>query len=227
MATPVLIQKYRTQQTIFLNAGALVQPIWQAGPNGSRIHAISFTQTDTNAGVLQLFQGKVLTDNALCAPNYPRYQGLPPVLAITKAATDTVTRTNGSFIADGWRVGQICFAINENVNPQNQVLQIVTTVAAATLSLGANIFNATDATPGAGLQLVMGNLLDSITNVSGAGNTNAVPALNLMSTTNFPSFLPSPDTFLLLDSFEYLLLSVATAPASTKQYSCTVYGGDY
>ena len=70
---PMLIQKLRTERIQFVNGGAPVQPLWKAGPRGSRIHLISASQDDTGTPLMSFFRGHVLTDNAMPAPGSDRF----------------------------------------------------------------------------------------------------------------------------------------------------------
>lgn len=224
---PQFVASYRTQITQFVNAGAPAQVVWRAGPNGSRIHLMTATQDDTTTAVMSVYQGKVLTDNAKASPWLPTdVQGLCPVLALTNTTNSTITRTNGSFTADGWSVNDHLAVLNSWDNPANQVIAHATTVAAATLTFTGTVFNAAAATPSANLQLARVMPLWAVSMVSGAG-TGSVAAINLMSTTLFPAFLAAPDTFLTLAAGDVLIVQCGTLPAVNKSINVIVVGGDW
>lgn len=227
MPGPLFVGQYRSVTTTFLNAGALNQPIYKAGPNGSRIHGISASQDDTATSLIKFYKATVLTDNRLAYPGAPDTLGKGPILALTKAATDTATRTNGSFVSDGWLVGNLACIINSSDNLQNQILSYITAVAAGTLSFNGTPMNASAATPATDLQICSCFLLWSKALVNGAGNADATPALNMLSTTNYPGLYASPDTFLTLGPNQILIANIAAAPASAKNVSIVVDAGDY
>lgn len=228
MPGPLFIAAYRSQTTPFLNAGALNQVIWRAGPNGSRIHGISASQDDTATSLIKFFKGIVLTDNAQVMPGAGTPgAGLTPVLALTKAANDTFTRTNGSFITDGWQVGTQGCIIDESKNLQNQILFYPTTVVAGTITLTGTPLNATDAAPSGNIKLASVALLWSKALVASCGNADATPALNMLSTTNYPGLYAAPDTFLTLGPNQLLIANIAAAPAASKNVYLVVDGGDY
>jgi len=227
---PTFVANYRTQITQFVNSGAVTQAIWRAGPTGSRIHLMTATQDDTTTAVMSLYQGKILTDNAKPFPFAPPdLQGLCPVLAITNTTNSTITRTNGSFIQDGWSLSKMLAVLCAFDNPQNQIAPAhPTTIAAATLTFTGAIFNAAAAASAisAGVQLAQVMPLWAVSMVSGAG-TGSVAAINLMSTSLFPAFMTTPDTFLALGPNEILVCSCATLPAAAKSINVLVVGGDW
>jgi hypothetical protein len=224
---PQFVASYRNTYTQYVNAGAKAQVIWQAGSAGSRIHAIRATQDDTGTGVLSLYRGRILTDNALPFPNARRpVVGKAPILAATKTTNDHLDRTNGSFVQDGWVAGMNCAILDSTDNPQNQVIAHVTTVVAATLTYTGTPLNATAATMAASTVLALVNLLDAATLVASAG-TSGVPGMNLFSTTNDPSLLAAPDGFLILGPYELLVVNLATLPAANTSVNVTVDGGEY
>lgn len=225
---PTFVEQYRCGFTQYVNGGAPAQVVVQAGPKGSRVHAIRITQDDTTAGAVSLYRGRIITDNALPFPFARRpITGKAPILALTNTTNATITRTNGSFIQDGWVAGMMAVPLDCTDNPANQVIAHVTTVAAGTLTYTGVPFNAAAATMAASTVLAMVSLLDTITMVSGAGNTNAVPGVNLFSTTNDPSLLAAPDGFLILGPGELLIVNCGTLPAANKYISVTADFGDY
>lgn len=228
--SPQFIATTRTNGIQFVASGAPAQVAWKAGPYGSRIHLMSASQDDTTTGTLSIYRGKVLTDNSLPYVDFPltrTVKGLPPVLTATKTTNDHLDRTNGSFIQDGWVAGMMLGIINASDNLQNQIIAHVTTVAATTLTYTGTPLNATASAMSVNTQLVQCDLLWSVSMVSGAGNSNSVAAINLMSTTNFPSFLSAPDTFFVLGPGELLIVNCGTLPASNKSINVVVAGGDY
>ena len=224
---PTFVANYRSQITQFVNGGAPAQAVWRAGPNGSRIHLMSATQDDTTTAVMAVYQGKILTDNSKASPLLPEdYQGLTPILALTNSTNSTITRTNGSFIQDGWSVSKLLAVLKAWDNPANQVIAHPTTVATQTLTFTGVVFNGAAASPSPNLQLAAVNLLWTVSMVASAG-TGGVAAINLMSTTYYPGFLASPDTFLALGPNEVLVVNCGTLPAANKSIMITVVGGDW
>ena len=227
---PLLIQKLRTERIQFVNAGAPVQPLWKAGPRGSRIHLISASQDDTGTPLMSFFRGRVLTDNAMPSPGFTlgRTTGaLPPVLTATKTTNDHLDRTNGSFVQDGWVAGNLLAIINSIDNPQNQVVAHVTTVAATTLTYTGTPLNATAAAMAIFTQLVLANLMWAKTLTASAGSSNSAAAVSMMDPSLFPAFLAAPGTFISLEPGELLLVKCGTLPAANSAVMVTADGGDY
>ena len=224
-ASPTFAGTPVTKGTPFVNGGATAQVIAFAGPNGARIHAATFSQNDTSTGSIQLYKGRILTDNAQPQVGWPPYQlgkGMPPVLSV--ATTTTITRSNGSFLQDGWQVGQQLLLLNHFDTPANQVINYLTTVVAGTLTLGTAITAAT--TPAAGLQIAQVDLLWAVAAVSAAG-TGTTAQVNLLSTTYGSQLLPQPDTFLTLAPNELLIASIGTAVTSAKTQTISCEWANY
>ena len=232
---PIFIANQRANDIQFAAAGAKVQCLWQAGPNGSRLQASYATQDDTTTSVMQFYRGVVLTDNGRPMPIAP-FPGMAgwsaqlnsqmptPVLALTNT---TITRTNGSFIADGWNVGMLCGVIGCADNIQNQVIPShVTTVAAGTLTFTGAVFTAA-ATPSPMTQLVRCTPMWNVSMVNGAGVTSAVAQINMLSTAVGTSLLAAPDGFITLGPNELLLVYCTTLPAANKCITVSAHGGDY
>ena len=237
---PTFVNNYRSGSCRFVNAGEHVAVLFRGGPNGSRIHKISAAQDTTQTVDLQFFKARVLTDNSRVAPFvHPEGTGLGlhPVLALTNTTNSTITRTNGSFIQDGWRLQDGLAVLGSNTNIQNQIIGHPTTVAAGTLTFTGVMFQAADASPSPLLQLARTRLLFSKALISGAGNSGSVAGLNYMDTTLYPSLLASPDSFILLGPDELLLAgwgaygavfaSLVALPAVNKSVDIDCEGGDY
>lgn len=236
--SPIFVGGMRNNDIQFTAAGAKTQVLFQAGPNGSRIHSAYMTQDDTTTSVMQLYRGVILTDNGRPLPQGP-YPGqgwsaqmncgaLTPVLTLTNTTNSTITRTNGSFITDGWNVGMLLGVINSADNIQNQVMPShVTSLTATTLTFTGAIFQAASGTPTPAMQLVRCTPLWNVAMVSGAGVTSAVAQINLLSTAVGTSLLAAPDGFITLGPNELLLVFCTTLPAANKCITVTAHAGDY
>ena len=228
--SPIFIGGQRTNGIQFANAGAKLQCAWAAGPNGSRIHAMTLAQDDTTTGTMSLFRGRILTDNGRPYVGWSPQQStlaLTPVLAVTNTTNSTITRTNGSFFVDGWNVGMFLGILNAVDNCQNQVAPVhVTSLSATTLTFTSVVFNAAAASPCGGMLLVECEPLWGVAAVSGCG-TGTTAAVNLLSTTVGTSLLSAPDGFITLGPNELLLASCGTLPTANKAITVLTSGGDY
>jgi hypothetical protein len=224
----LFVANYRCQQTVFIPSDATCLPIWTGGPSGSRIDfANAFSNGLTSA--ITLWKGKVLTDNARAYPQSPGMvmdpiQGKTPILDI--ASTTTITRTNGSFLEDGWRAGMRIAVVGAFNNFQNMIApQIISTVVAGTITLGTAL-NASDTTPGGQLQLVKCVGLYTVSVTSGAGGSGAA-SVSLLSQASCPGILGQPTSYLTVGGYEVLLASLGTAPSSGNTMEIEVWGGDW
>lgn len=159
---------------------------------GQRIIAGTVSSTDTVARDVLLYRGNVLTSQTQTV-------NAPGTLAV--ATSSTVTRTTGSFAADGWTVGDALMvfgaapaawgltgAPDYSVNAGTYtllasvgILALVTGVSALTLTV-----NGTPLTPESlvGCRLVRVAQVARNTVAIGAGNAAATPASLLLGTAN-------------------------------------------
>src|ERR1019366_300924 len=139
MSSPTFAGIYKSLPTQFGFSGPLAQVCYYGGPNGSRIHRVSLATTQTTSmPTVTLYKGTVLTDNTRAYPGARPGLGLCPIIAV--GSTTTITRTNGSFIIDGWTIGQKIALINDTASVGNNVVALIhasTAVAAATITLAA------------------------------------------------------------------------------------------
>lgn len=224
-ALPITVGNWRTVDTQFVNGGASAQTIFQAGPWGARVHAaIATANQGSYTPTLTLYKGQVLTNNALPSPGHPWMQQPGKCPGLDIATTTTITRTNGSYIVDGWQTGNLCFIANDWTTPANQVVDPITVTSATTLTL-TNAVSA-DTTPNAALQLVRVVPLVTYTMVQSAGLVAGTGALNLLDPTKIPLLFQAPDVFLVLGPYEHLVLNVGTLPSAGNQLSVYCAGGD-
>jgi hypothetical protein len=115
-------------------AGAAVAGTSPLYFGGASVIDGTISSTDSADKEVMLYAGQVMTTQETTATG---------VMATT---TGTITRINGSFITDGWRVGDtvmlFCPANAARVAGVDGVLGIVTTVAALTLTVNGTPFTA-------------------------------------------------------------------------------------
>jgi len=241
-STPNLIQTPHNQETQWLNSfqqsasisngcGITWRPIFTAGANGSRVHAISVYNPSNRSEYFWLAIGKVLT----AAGN---------IATITKHDTvnggggdlDTITRSSGSFVTDGWAVDMQLLIVGSGTQLNNISRAIGGfAVSNTVMQLEAtNIFSATDSSPAATTELVAFSVLGSV-NLAAAtgtqGSTNAVAPTTILNNVNMPFVFPGADDLLTLGPNEillgYLSYDSTPVPTATSPYGITVFGGDY
>lgn len=129
------------------------------------------------------------------------------VVTTTATTNGTFTRTVGSFITDGWNVGDSAMIFGSANVANNGVLVQITTVVAGTLTFnGVPLAAVTEA---AGFRIVRVNLRYQKAIAITAGSIDGTPPVPLLTGTQDPSSLPPPDTGLSLGPNGMLLVSVA------------------
>lgn len=184
----------------------------------NRIHSMVVSNVDgSNQKLLNVFRAKARTK-----------PGDAGTLAI--ATSTTITRTTGSFIADGWNVGKRLAIIDPTrkdgglTTPANQKAAIVTTVAALTLTLSAAAYTAEALPANAAIYELAQLTVASIP--AGAGTTSGSPQPELILSTKYMPQTPNrPDSNLIVGPDDLLLGGVTVAMgANTSLEFATEYG---
>lgn len=218
MATaPIFIGSYRNGR-ISLIAGYDVRPrlAFTAGANGSRIHLIHAVSSDAGINNVTVSVGMVTTlGSAMGVGTFVDGGG----------GSDTITRTTGSFVDDGWKVGDVLISQGATTLT-NDFLGILTGVAATTLTFAT-------ATIGAGevllstTKLYRSNVLSIQAVAATAGTDPAVPAHNFLNNTSIPGLDASPYRYLTLGPSEGIFFAAGTLLGAAEIINIIVSGGDY
>ena len=214
-ASPIFVGTWRTEPTVLIAAHGtvLAMPIWTAGSSGSRIHGISVAATDAGANTALLYYAKRMT-----------LQSAMGTGALTDA-TDTCTRTSGSFITDGWLIGDRLLVAGPTTLA-NSFFVTLTGVVALTLTFASSTVDTAENLP-TGSILYKLSQLHLTTLAANAGNAASTDALDMLIT-DFPIADVTPDRYLILEGNDGLAMSVGTAVgASPDRIDITVWGGDY
>ncbi|RJF84881.1 hypothetical protein D3877_10415 [Azospirillum cavernae] len=172
-----------TGETALPGEGAVRQCILRGG---GRVIDGSVSSTDGSAKSLLIYNGERLTD-----------QSNAGVMSLT---TSGVARTAGSFISDGWTVGNALMLFGpplaRNIGSATQantgLLAIVTAVSALALSVSGTPFTVDAALPpGARLFRVSQHTRRAIP--ASAGNADGTPPVPLIGGTQDPSAPSQPD----------------------------------
>jgi len=217
-ANPIFVDPFRVTQTALIAAHgtALALSIWTAGASGSRIHGISVAATDAGANTAILYHAERMTLQASMGTGAFLNNG---------GSDDTITRTTGSFITDGWLVGDRLLVAGPTTLA-NSFFVTLTAVAALTLTfVTASTDTAEDFPTGAIIYRLAQMHLTTL--AINAGNAAATDALDMLIT-DWPIADITPDRYLTLGANDALVISVGTAVgASPDRIDITVWGGDY
>lgn len=145
---------------------------------------------------------------------------------VTTSGTNALNRSTGSFINDGFKVGDTVMFFGAASAANNGLLLQVTAVTATVLTFnGTAITNETEA---AGFRVFKVTQRTHRTVPINAGNTGAIPAVQLIGGTQDPSAFPAPDTGWSLDADNALIVAmtatVSALPARVDfQAESTLY----
>jgi len=183
---------------------------WLAGINGSRIHAINVVSSDgSNAVSLIRYIGKPMTlQSNMGTGQY--------------ATTTTITRSSGSFITDGWLVGDKCIPIGSTTRANDKTLTI-TAVAAGTLTFSETV--STETFP-AGLILYKAARITMSNIPISAGYSTSVSSVDCLKD-NDATRDASPNRYMTIGALGALIFAANSAIAASQSVEITCQGGDY
>lgn len=216
-SSPIFIGSFENQR-VCLVAGHDVRPRlgWLAGTSGSRIHLINGASSDAGANDVTMYVGAALTlASAMGVGTFVDGAG----------GDDTITRTTGSFVADGWKVGDR--VLNQDATTlSNDFTAILTGVAAATLTFATGTVGAGEVMP-SGCKLYRANILSVQEVAITAGTVTGTAAHDFLNATAIPGLDASPNKYLILGPNEGLFFAAGTLLGAAERIDILVSGGDY
>ena len=217
-ASPIFVGTWRNEATVFIAAHgtALALPVFTAGSSGARVHAIAVANTDAGANTALLYYAKRMTlQSAMGTGAFLNNGGSP----------DTITRTSGSFVDDGWLIGDRLL-VSDPTTLANSFFVTLTVVAALTLTFVTGTTDTAENLPTGAIMYKLAQL-HLTTLAINAGNAAATDALDLLGA-DMPTVDVSPDRYLTIEADDALVMSLGTAPgASPDRVDVMVGGGDY
>ena len=219
MATrAIFVGTWRVENTVLIasHSTTLALPIFTAGSSGARVHGISVTNTDAGANTALLYYAKRMTlESAMTVGAFVDGGG----------GDDTITRTAGSFVTDGWLIGDRLL-VSGPTTLANSFFVTLTAVAALTLSFVTATTNTAENFP-TGAVIYKLSQLHLTTLAINAGNAASTDALDMLIT-DWPIADVTPDRYIILGANDSLVMSVGTAVgASPDRIDIAVFGGDY
>ena len=220
MATrPIYVGTWNVQATTFIAAHgtALALPIFTAGSAGSRVHGIGYTATDAGASTAILYYGTRLTLQSA--------MGTGAFVDSGGGGEDTLTRTSGSFVTDGWLIGDRML-VSGPTTLANAFFVTLTAVAALTLTFATASVNTSENFPTGAIMFRLAQM-HLTTLAAQAGNAAATDSLDML-VTDYPIADATPDRYIIVGANDILALSLGTAiGAAPDRGDCIVFGGDY
>ena len=224
MATaPIFVDTWRVENTVFIagHSTTVAMPIFTAGTSGSRVHAISVANNDAGASTALLYYGKRMTLASAMGTG---------AFVDNGGSDDTITRSSGSFVTDGWLLGDILVVVGPRSAPlttlANQFFVRITTLAAATLSFATATVNTAENFPSGAIMYRLSQL-HLTTLAANAGNAAATDALDMLIT-DWPIADVTPDRYITMQANDILAMNVGTAVGVDPDHvDVAVFGGDY
>lgn len=217
-ASPIFVGTWRVANTVLIasHGTVLALPIFTAGSSGARVHGISVAATDAGANTALLYYAKRMTlQSAMGTGAFVDNGGSP----------DTITRTSGSFVTDGFLVGDRIL-VSGPTTLANSFFVTLTVVAALTLSFVTATTDTAENFP-TGAIIYKLSQLHLTTLAANAGNAAATDALDMLIT-DWPIADVTPDRYITLEGNDALAMSVGTAVGGgTDRIDIAVFGGDY
>ena len=214
-ASPIFVGTWRVENTALIAAHGtgLALVGWQAGSSGSRIHGISVANTDAGANTMIMYYAKRLTlQSAMTVGAFVDGGG----------GSDTITRTGGSFITDGWLVGDRLL-VSDPTTLANSCFVTLTGVVALTLTFATATVNTAEDLPTGSIIWKLSQL-HLTTLAINAGNAAATNALDMLIT-DWPIADVTPDRYITLEANDGLAFNVGTAVgASPDRVDIAVFG---
>ncbi len=216
---PIFVDTWKTQTASLVAAHSttVAKRGFEAGSSGSRVHGIGATNTDDGGSTCILYYGKRMTLQSA--------MGVGAFVDSGGGGEDTLTRTSGSFITDGWLVGDRMW-VHVPTTLLNGFFVTLTAVAALTLTFATASVNTSENFPTGAIMYKLSQMHLS-TLAANAGNAASTASLDMLIT-DYPIADASPDRYIILEANDALVFSVGTAVgASPDRVDITVFGGDY
>lgn len=179
---------------------------------GCRVIDGSITSTDGTARSILYYLG---TQTSLYSGG-----GTVPSLAAMGTVTvtsSTITRTTGSFITEGYLVGDLIMTFGSLQTGNNGLLSIVTGVAAQTLTVNGTSLSAQNP-EGAGFRIFTVGLLTRKGIPLSSGNTDAAPPVPLLGGSQDPARAALPDAGLSLGENDALIMAMVANVSALPAY---------
>lgn len=212
---PLFITSYKTANLQLINLyGSRPRIMVTAGSYGSRVHAWRSSSDSATLDTLEVFVGKKVTDQADMG-----------VGAFVDGAggSDTLTRTVGSFINDGWRVGEWLFVQGSGTLANDFRVQL-TGVSTVTLTFATGTVDTAENMVGGG-QLIRASRIASIPVPPKAGQ-NYTKTVNILNPEYIVSNYPQ-ELFLMLQAGDIVLVRLGSSLSVGETIDLEMEYGDY
>ena len=216
MSDPAFCPTWRGEATL-LHSGLSTRPrrIWTPGAYGSRVHQLFISSTDAGANVVTLWVMQRITEQSNMGTG---------AFVDGGGGSDTITRSSGSFVADGWEVGDLIWTDKPTTLSNGFVAQL-TGVASGTLTFATATVGAAENLPtGSAIYRAVRIGTSSVAANAASGN---VAGGSILNSTRIPGMFAGADGHVMLGANQVLALSAGTALATAETLGVVVGGGDW
>lgn len=213
---PAVCPSWRSE-AVLLHSGLSTRPrrIWTPGTYGSRVHQIAISSTDAGANVVTLWVMQRVTQQANMGTG---------AFVDGGGGSDTITRSSGSFVTDGWEIGDLIW-VDRPTTLSNGFVAQLTNVASGTLTFATGTVGAAENLPsGSAIFRAVRIGTSSIAASAASGN---VAGGNVLNSTRIPALFSGADCHLMISSSQVLALSAGTALATAETLGVVTNGGDW
>ena len=188
----------------------------RAGGDGAKVWAINVATSDGSNNSLKLARAKAVTLAANMGTG---------TLVDGGGGSDTLVRSSGSFVTDGWLVGDTLQLIGATTLA-NDFSVILTGVSAGTLTFATATIDTAEALPSTA---VLARLMrvGTVSVPLSSGYTTAAVAVSGLNVTQNPALDASPSRYMTLTEDEYLLCAAGTALGSSEVMDVIADYGEY
>lgn len=205
-ALPAAVMTAVTGETALPDESAVRQRVFTGG---CRVLDSTVASTDGTARSMLLWYGAYTSVNAVSST----VDGVSAMTSLVIATQNTLTRGSGSYITDGWQVGDLAMLFGSSTTANNGVLGIVTGVTATALTTNGTVW--TNETVAANAQLYRVSRGHQVAIPANSGNADATPNVKLVCS---PNDQASDTTGVFLGPNEALLGSMVAAVSALPAY---------
>lgn len=218
MATSPIFVGTQKSKTATIDSNHSTRPVvvMAAGSSGARIHQQIACSSDASANTIKVYHCEKLTAQDAMGTG---------AFVDGGAGSDTITRSSGSFITDGWKVGDLLI-VSGSTTRANDFAVRLTGVASGTLTFVTGTVTTAENLP-TGAMLYRGGQFQLSTLAANAGNVAGTTSFDLLSSTYAPEVDDTPYRYRTLGAYNAIAVALGTALGAGEYLDVTTAYADY
>lgn len=214
---PVLVGSYLSVgKSIRAGHGTRPVRVFAASTLGARVHQQFLSCGDSADNEVQLYHLEKMTLQSDMSTG---------TLVDGGGSDDTITRGGGSFLTDGWKIGDLLF-VHGATTLANDFAVRITGVVALTLTFATATVNTGEVLP-SGAILYRATPEGKMTVLAGSGLTAGVPVVNLLDDAQRPELDASPRRYDEVGPLNAMAVALTNALGSTEFADVTTKYANY